>query len=418
LTLAEKILAAHAGKARVTPGDLVNVRVDLVLSNDITAPIAIREFRRIGVDRVFDPQKVVMVPDHFTPNKDILSAEQAKLVREFALEQGLVYFEVGRMGIEHVLLPEQGLVLPGDVVIGADSHTCTYGALGAFSTGMGSTDIAAAMAGGEIWMKVPPTIRFGYRGKLPQWVGGKDLILYTIGEIGVDGALYSAMEFSGEAVDMLSMEGRFTMANMAIEAGAKAGIFAVDDRTREYVRDRARRPYKAYEPDRDAEYQTVVEYDVSGLEPQVACPHSPANTKPVSQVAGVEIDQAVIGSCTNGRLEDLRIAAQVLRGRQVHPRVRCIVIPGSQSVYLEALREGLIEVFVNSGAAVSTPTCGPCLGGYMGVLAAGERCVSTTNRNFVGRMGSPESEVYLSNPAVAAASAVVGRIASPAEVVG
>lgn len=418
MTLVEKILAAHAGKARVTPGDLVNVRVDLVLSNDITAPIAIREFRRIGVDRVFDPQKVVMVPDHFTPNKDILSAEQAKLVREFALEQGLVYFEVGRMGIEHVLLPEQGLVLPGDVVIGADSHTCTYGALGAFSTGMGSTDIAAAMAGGEIWMKVPPTIRFVYRGKLPQWVGGKDLILYTIGEIGVDGALYSAMEFSGEAVDMLSMEGRFTMANMAIEAGAKAGIFAVDDRTREYVRDRARRPYKAYEPDRDAEYQTVVEYDVSGLEPQVACPHSPANTKPVSQVAGVEIDQAVIGSCTNGRLEDLRIAAQVLRGRQVHPRVRCIVIPGSQSVYLEALREGLIEVFVNSGAAVSTPTCGPCLGGYMGVLAAGERCVSTTNRNFVGRMGSPESEVYLSNPAVAAASAVVGRIASPAEVVG
>jgi 3-isopropylmalate/(R)-2-methylmalate dehydratase large subunit len=418
LTLVEKILAAHAGKARVTPGDLVNVRVDLVLSNDITAPIAIREFRRIGIDRVFDPQKVVVVPDHFTPNKDILSAEQAKLVREFALEQGLVYFEVGRMGIEHVLLPEQGLVLPGDVVIGADSHTCTYGALGAFSTGMGSTDIASAMAGGEIWMKVPPTIRFAYRGKLPQWVGGKDLILYTIGEIGVDGAFYSAMEFSGEAVDMLSMEGRFTMANMAIEAGAKAGIFAVDDRTREYVRDRARRPYKVYEMDRDAEYQRVVEYDVSGLEPQVACPHSPANTRPVGQVAGVEIDQAVIGSCTNGRLEDLRIAAQVLRGRKVHPRVRCIVIPGSQSVYLEALREGLVEVFIDSGAVVSTPTCGPCLGGYMGVLAAGERCVSTTNRNFTGRMGSPDSEVYLSNPAVAAASAVMGRITSPVEVVG
>jgi len=418
LTLVEKILAAHAGKARVTPGDLVNVRVDLVLSNDITAPIAIREFRRIGIDRVFDPQKVVMVPDHFTPNKDILSAEQAKLVREFALEQGLVYFEVGRMGIEHVLLPEQGLVLPGDVVIGADSHTCTYGALGAFSTGMGSTDIASAMAGGEIWMKVPPTIRFVYRGKLPQWVGGKDLILYTIGEIGVDGALYSAMEFSGEAVDMLSMDGRFTMANMAIEAGAKVGIFAVDDRTREYVRDRARRPYKACESDHDAEYQRVVEYDVSGLEPQVACPHSPANTKPVSQVAGVEIDQAVIGSCTNGRLEDLRIAAQVLRGKQVHPRVRCIVVPGSQSVYLEALREGLVEVFIDSGAVVSTPTCGPCLGGYMGVLAAGERCVSTTNRNYTGRMGSPESEVYLSNPAVAAASAVTGRIASPVEVAG
>ena len=418
MTLAEKILAAHAGKARVTPGELVNVRVDLVLANDITAPIAIKEFRRIGVSRVFDPQKVVMVPDHFTPNKDILSAEQAKLVRGFALEQGLVYFEVGRMGIEHVLLPEQGLVLPGDVVIGADSHTCTYGALGAFSTGMGSTDIASAMASGEIWMRVPPTIRFVYRGKLPQWVGGKDLILYTIGEIGVDGALYSAMEFSGEAVGVLSMDGRFTMANMAIEAGAKAGLFAVDDKTREYVRGRARRPYTVHESDGDADYGRVVEYDVSGLEPQVACPHSPSNTKPVSGIGRIEIDQVVIGSCTNGRLEDLRIAAQVLGGRQVHPRVRCIVIPGSQSVYLEALREGLIEAFVNSGAAVSTPTCGPCLGGYMGVLAAGERCVSTTNRNFVGRMGSPESEVYLSNPAVAAASAVAGRIASPAELVG
>ncbi len=418
MTLAEKILAAHAGKARVTPGDLVNVRVDLVLANDITAPIAIKEFRRIGVGRVFDPQRVVMVPDHFTPNKDILSAEQAKVVREFALEQGLVYFEVGRMGIEHVLLPEQGLVLPGDVVIGADSHTCTYGALGAFSTGMGSTDIASAMASGEIWMKVPTTIRFIYRGRLPQWVGGKDLILYTIGDIGVDGALYSAMEFAGEAVAMLSMDGRFTMANMAIEAGAKAGIFEVDDKTTEYVRGRARRSYKVYEPDRDADYHRVVEYDVSGLEPQVACPHTPANTKPVSEVGEVVIDQVVIGSCTNGRLEDLRIAAQVLRGRQVHPGVRCIVIPGTQSVYLEALREGLVEVFVDSGVAVSTPTCGPCLGGYMGVLAAGERCVSTTNRNFVGRMGSPESEVYLSSPAVAAASAVAGRIVSPVEVVG
>ncbi len=418
MTLAEKILAAHAGKARVTPGDLVNVRVDLVLANDITAPIAIKEFRRIGVGRVFDPQRVVMVPDHFTPNKDILSAEQAKVVREFALEQGLVYFEVGRMGIEHVLLPEQGLVLPGDVVIGADSHTCTYGALGAFSTGMGSTDIASAMASGEIWMKVPTTIRFIYRGRLPQWVGGKDLILYTIGDIGVDGALYSAMEFAGEAVAMLSMDGRFTMANMAIEAGAKAGIFEVDDKTTEYVRGRARRSYKVYEPDRDADYHRVVEYDVSGLEPQVACPHTPANTKPVSEVGEVVIDQVVIGSCTNGRLEDLRIAAQVLRGRQVHPGVRCIVIPGTQSVYLEALREGLVEVFVDSGVAVSTPTCGPCLGGYMGVLAAGERCVSTTNRNFVGRMGSPESEVYLSSPAVAAASAVAGRIVSPVEIVG
>ena len=417
MTLAEKILAAHAGKDKVTPGELINVRVDLVLSNDITAPIAIKEFQRIGVKKVFDPQKVVMVPDHFIPNKDILSAEQAKLMREFALEQGLVYFEVGRMGIEHVLLPEQGLVLPGDVVIGADSHTCTYGALGSFATGMGSTDIASAMACGEIWMKVPPTIRFVYQGKLRRWVGGKDLILYTIGNIGVDGALYAAMEFAGEAIRALSMDGRFTMANMAIEAGAKAGIFEVDDKTLEYVRPRAKRPYQVYKSDKDAQYARVIEYDVSSLEPQVAFPHIPSNTRPVSQVGEIEIDQVVIGSCTNGRLEDLQIAAQILRGRQVHPRLRCIIIPGTQHVYLEALREGLIEAFVNSGAVVSTPTCGPCLGGYMGVLAAGERCVSTTNRNFVGRMGSSESEVYLANPAVAAASAIAGRIASPEEVV-
>ncbi|MCX5992564.1 MAG: 3-isopropylmalate dehydratase large subunit [Chloroflexi bacterium] len=417
LTLAEKILAAHAGKDKVTPGELISVRVDLVLSNDITAPIAIKEFQRIGVKKVFDPQKVVMVPDHFIPNKDILSAEQAKLMREFALEQGLVYFEVGRMGIEHVLLPEQGLVLPGDVVIGADSHTCTYGALGSFATGMGSTDIASAMACGEIWMKVPPTIRFVYQGKLRRWVGGKDLILYTIGNIGVDGALYAAMEFAGEAIRVLSMDGRFTMANMAIEAGAKAGIFEVDDKTLEYVRPRAKRPYQVYKSDKDARYARVIEYDVSSLEPQVAFPHIPSNTRPVSQVGEIEIDQVVIGSCTNGRFEDLQIAAQILRGRQVHPRLRCVIIPGTQHVYLEALREGLIEAFVNSGAVVSTPTCGPCLGGYMGVLAAGERCVSTTNRNFVGRMGSSESEVYLANPAVAAASAIAGRIASPEEVV-
>lgn len=417
MTLAEKILAAHAGKDKVTPGELISVRVDLVLSNDITAPIAIKEFQRIGVKKVFDPQKVVMVPDHFIPNKDILSAEQAKLMREFALEQGLVYFEVGRMGIEHVLLPEQGLVLPGDVVIGADSHTCTYGALGSFATGMGSTDIASAMACGEIWMKVPPTIRFVYQGKLRRWVGGKDLILYTIGNIGVDGALYAAMEFAGEAIRVLSMDGRFTMANMAIEAGAKAGIFEVDDKTLEYVRPRAKRPYQVYKSDKDARYARVIEYDVSSLEPQVAFPHIPSNTRPVSQVGEIEIDQVVIGSCTNGRFEDLQIAAQILRGRQVHPRLRCVIIPGTQHVYLEALREGLIEAFVNSGAVVSTPTCGPCLGGYMGVLAAGERCVSTTNRNFVGRMGSSESEVYLANPAVAAASAIAGRIASPEEVV-
>ncbi len=416
MTLVEKILAAHTGRKKVTPGEFVNVAVDLVLANDITAPIAIREFRQIGAGKVFNPQKVVMVPDHFVPNKDIASAEQAKLMREFAREQGVIYFEVGEMGIEHVLLPEQGLVLAGDVVIGADSHTCTYGALGAFATGMGSTDIAAAMATGDIWMKVPPTMKLVYHGVKGKWVGGKDLILYTIGDIGVDGALYSAMEFTGEAIDALSMDGRFTMANMAIEAGAKAGIFRVDDKTLAYMEPRARRPHTVYEPDSDAEYSRVIEYDVSSLEPQVALPHLPANTRPVSQVGDVAINQAVIGSCTNGRLEDLRLAAGILKGRKVCQGVRCIIIPGSQQVYLDALTEGLIEVFIRAGAAVSTPTCGPCLGGHMGVLASGEKCISTTNRNFVGRMGSPESEVYLANPAVAAASAITGRITSPEEV--
>jgi 3-isopropylmalate/(R)-2-methylmalate dehydratase large subunit len=416
LTLAEKILTAHSDKKEVSPGEFINVRVDLVMANDITAPIAIREFQRIGVDKVFDPNKVVMVPDHFVPNKDVASAEQAKLMREFAREQGIIYFEVGEMGIEHVLLPEQGLVLPGEVVIGADSHTCTYGALGAFATGMGSTDIAAAMATGDIWIKVPPTIKLIYQGSLGEWVSGKDLILYTIGNIRVDGALYSAMEFTGEAIDALSIDSRFTMANMAIEAGAKAGIFGVDNKTQLYVKSRAQRPYLVYEPDNDSEYSKVLEYDVSLLEPQVALPHSPANTKPVSQVGNIEINQAVIGSCTNGRLEDMRIAAQILKGRKVHPGVRCIIIPGSQQVYLDALTEGLIEIFIKAGAVVSTPTCGPCLGGHMGVLADGERCVSTTNRNFVGRMGSPKSEVYLANPAVAAASAIMGKIASPEEI--
>jgi 3-isopropylmalate/(R)-2-methylmalate dehydratase large subunit len=418
LTLAEKILAAHSGKDKVSPGEFINVRVDLVLSNDITAPLSIKEFQRLGVNRVYGPKRVVMVPDHFCPNKDILSAEQAKMMREFARQYDLLYFEVGRMGIEHVLLPEQGLVLPGEVVVGADSHTCTYGALGAFATGMGSTDIAVAMAIGEIWMKVPPTIKFVYHGKLGKWVGGKDLILYTIGNIGVDGALYSVMEFTGEAIDALSMDGRFTMANMAIEAGAKAGVFRVDGKTRRYVKGRANRSYTAYEPDDDAEYARVIEYDVSKLEPQIALPHLPSNVKPVSQVVDIKIDQVVIGSCTNGRLDDLRLAAKILKGRQVNPEIRCIIIPGTQQVYLDALHEGLIETFIKAGAVVSTPTCGPCLGGYMGVLAAGERCVSTTNRNFVGRMGSPQSEVYLANPAVAAASAVVGRIASPAEIAG
>ena len=417
MTLVEKILAAHTDKKKVSPGEFINVRPDLILANDITAPIAIKEFQRIGVKRVFDPKKIVMVADHFVPNKDIASAEQVKLMREFAYEQGIIYFDVGQMGIEHALLPEQGLVLPGDAVIGADSHTVTYGALGAFATGMGSTDVAAAMATGDIWMKVPPTIKLIYQGSLPKWVGGKDLILYTIGNIGIDGALYSAMEFTGEAIEALPIDGRFTMANMAVEAGAKAGIFRVDSKTLDYIKPRAKRPYTVYESD-DADYSQVIEYDVSSLEPQVALPPSPANTKPVSQVGNIEIDQAVIGSCTNGRLGDLQVAAQILRGRKVHPRVRCIIIPATQQVYLDALNEGLIEAFIRAGAVVSTPTCGPCLGGHMGILAAGERCISTTNRNFVGRMGSPKSEVYLSNPAVAAASAIMGRIASPEEVMG
>jgi 3-isopropylmalate/(R)-2-methylmalate dehydratase large subunit len=422
-TLSGKLLAAHCGREKVSSGEFIGAGVDLVLANDITAPLAIEEFQRLGVSGVFDPRKVVMVPDHFCPNKDIQSAEQAKLMREFAKEQGLVYFEVGRMGIEHVLLPEQGLVLPEQVIVGADSHTCTYGALGAFATGMGSTDIAVAMATGEIWMKVPPTIKFIYHGKLPRWVGGKDLILYTIGDIGVDGALYSVMEFTGEAIDELDMDGRFTMANMAIEAGAKAGIFHVDDKTEEYLHHAiANRvsPVIASEAkqsrsDEDAQYAGIYEYDVSKIEPQVAFPHLPSNTKPISQVGEIRLDQVVIGGCTNGRIGDLRAAAGIIKDRKIHPDLRCIILPGSQQVYLEALKEGLIEIFIEAGAVVSTPTCGPCLGGHMGVLAAGERCLSTTNRNFVGRMGSPESEVYLSNPAVAAASAILGRIAGPEE---
>jgi 3-isopropylmalate/(R)-2-methylmalate dehydratase large subunit len=417
-TIAEKILSAHAGHT-VAAGDLVEVQVDVVLANDITAPIAIREFERIGVDKVFDPGKVVLVPDHFAPNKDIKAAEQCRQLREFARAQGVTnYFEVGRMGIEHVLLPEQGLVLPGDVVVGADSHTCTYGALGAFATGMGSTDIAVAMATGSIWMRVPQTIRVNYDGQLRPWVGGKDLILHTIGLIGVDGARYQSIEFAGPAIASLPMSGRFTMSNMAIEAGGKAGLFAVDHATKQYLQSRAKRPYQPVDADADAPYASVVDVDVSDIEPQVAFPHLPSNVRPISQVGTVSIDQAVIGSCTNGRWDDLIVAADVLRGRQVHPDVRCIIIPGTQDIYKRAVREGLVEAFVDAGAVFSTPTCGPCLGGYMGVLAAGERCISTTNRNFVGRMGHRESEVYLANPAVAAASAVLGRIAGPEEVVG
>lgn len=418
MTITEKILAAHAGKESVKPGELINSKVDIVLGNDITAPVAIKEFEKIGVPDVFDKEKVALIPDHFTPNKDIKSAEQAKMLREFAKKHNLTnYFEVGRMGIEHCLLPEQGIVLPGDVVIGADSHTCTYGALGAFSTGVGSTDMAAAMASGEVWFKVPESIKFVFNGdRLNKWVSGKDLILYAIGDIGVDGALYEAMEFTGPAIRNLSMDGRFTMANMAIEAGAKNGIIAPDQTTIDYVESRAKRPYKIYESDDDATYARVIEYDVADIEPQVAFPHLPENTKPISEVGTVEIDQAVIGSCTNGRIEDLRIAAQVLQGHEVHPDVRAVVFPGTQNIYKQAMKEGLFEIFIDAGVAVSTPTCGPCLGGHMGILAKGERSIATTNRNFVGRMGHPESEVYLSNPAIAAASAILGRIASPEEV--
>jgi 3-isopropylmalate/(R)-2-methylmalate dehydratase large subunit len=415
-TIAEKILSAHV-EGEVQAGDLAEVQVDLVLANDITAPISIREFERIGVGQVFDPDKIALVPDHFAPNKDIKAAEQCLQMHRFARNQEITnYFQVGRMGIEHVLLPQQGLALPGDVIVGADSHTCTYGAVGAFATGMGSTDIAVAMATGSIWMKVPETIYIHYSGKLPPWVGGKDLILKTIGTIGVEGARYQAIEFAGPAITTLPMSGRFTMANMAIEAGGKAGLFAVDEAARAYLDRRAPRAYTAYEADADARYSRVVEIDVSKMEPQVAFPHLPSNARPISEVGTVYVDQAVIGSCTNGRWDDLVLAAKVLEGHEIHPNVRCIIIPGTQEIYLRAVREGLAELFVSAGAVFSTPTCGPCLGGYMGVLAAGERCISTTNRNFVGRMGHRESEVYLAGPAVAAASAVLGRIAAPEEV--
>jgi len=417
MTISEKILAKHAGQSSVRPDDLIEANVDFALGNDITAPIAIEAFRRSGAKRVFDPERVALIPDHFAPNKDIASAMQIKVLREFSREQHLLHFyEVGRMGVEHALLPEQGLVLPGDVVIGADSHTCTYGALGAFATGVGSTDLAAAMITGKIWFKVPASIKFVFRGKRKPWVGGKDLILYTIGRIGVDGARYKAMEFVGEVIEALPMADRFTMSNMAIEAGAKVGIIAPDGITEDYVKERAKRPYEFYRSDEDAVYESVYDWDVSELEPMVALPHSPQNVKPVTELPEIEIDQVVVGSCTNGRLEDLRQAAEVLKGKKVAPNVRCMIIPATQWIYQQAMREGLFEIFLNAEAAVSTPTCGPCLGGHMGILAAGERAVATTNRNFVGRMGHVESEVYLSNPAVAAASAIVGRIAHPDEV--
>ncbi|MHB8173991.1 MAG: 3-isopropylmalate dehydratase large subunit [Nitrospirota bacterium] len=416
MTITEKILAFHCGKKEIAPGELINAKVDVVLANDITAPISIKEFRKSGAKKVFDKTRIVLVPDHFTPNKDIQSAEQSKLLREFAKEHGLTnYFEVGRMGIEHALLPEQGIAVSGDVIIGADSHTCTYGGLGAFATGVGSTDVAAAMITGEIWFKVPESIKFVYYGKLRKWVSGKDLILHTIGDIGVDGALYKAMEFTGETIERMDMSGRLTMANMAIEAGGKNGIIAPDDITKDYESGRARRRPKFYKSDKKAEYAEVREYDCSKLEPQVACPHLPENTRGVSELSHININQSVVGSCTNGRIEDLRVAAKVLKGRKVHPDVRMIIIPATQAIYKQAMKEGLFDIFVDAQAAVSTPTCGPCLGGHMGILAKGERSIATTNRNFVGRMGHPESEVYLANPAIAAASAVLGRIGSPDE---
>jgi 3-isopropylmalate/(R)-2-methylmalate dehydratase large subunit len=417
MTMTQKILAHHAGLDSVKGGQLIKAKLDMVLGNDITTPVAIKEFRRIGINKVFDVNKIAIVPDHFTPNKDIKSAQQVKFIREFSKEMGIVnFFEVGQMGVEHALLPEKGLVVPGDVVIGADSHTCTYGALGAFSTGIGSTDMAAGMATGEAWFKVPEAIKFILKGKPGKWVSGKDVILHIIGMIGVDGALYKSMEFVGSGIGELSMDDRFTMANMAIEAGGKNGIFEVDEKTIEYVRKHSSKPYKIYRADEDAEYVKTYEIDLSLIKPTVAFPHLPENTRTIDQVGNIKIDQVVIGSCTNGRIGDLRVAAEVLRGKKIHPDVRCIIIPATQKIWKQAMKEGLFDIFIDAGAAVSTPTCGPCLGGHMGILAKGEKAVATTNRNFVGRMGDPESEVYLASPAIAAASAVAGRIASPEEV--
>ncbi len=415
-TIAEKILGAHMGRD-VSSGELIEVGVDIALGNDITTPLAIVEFEKLGLESVFDRDRVVLVPDHFAPNKDVRAAQQCKVLREFAKKYSITnYFEVGRMGIEHALLPEAGLVLPGDIIIGADSHTCTYGALGAFATGVGSTDLAAVMATGQIWFMVPESIKFIYNGSCQKWVGGKDLILYTIGQIGVEGANYAAMEFCGVVISSLPMSDRFTMSNMAIEAGGKAGLIAPDHITMDYVAKRAKREYKIFASDKDARYKAIYEFDCSRIEPQVAFPHLPSNTKPISQVGDIKIDQGIIGSCTNGRIEDLRMAASVLKGRKVHPEVRLIVIPATQKIYQLAIKEGLIDIFIEAQAVVSTPTCGPCLGGHMGILAEGEKAIATTNRNFVGRMGHSKSEVYLSNPAVAAASCIKGRIASPEEV--
>ena len=415
MTMTQKILAAHAHLESVEAGQLIEADLDLVLGNDITSPVAIKEMEKMKVDGVFDKDKIALVPDHFVPNKDIKSAEHCKCVREFAYRNQITnYFEVGEMGIEHALLPEKGLVVAGDVVIGADSHTCTYGALGAFSTGVGSTDMAAGMATGKAWFKVPSAIRVTLTGSLPKWVSGKDVILHLIGKIGVDGALYKSLEFAGDGVSSLCMDDRFTIANMAIEAGAKNGIFPVDDQALSYIKEHSSKTPVVYEADADAVYDEEITIDLSSLRPTVAFPHLPENTKTIDEITDkIKIDQVVIGSCTNGRIEDIRCAAEVLRGRHVAKGIRCIIIPATQAIYLQAMEEGLLKIFIEAGAIVSTPTCGPCLGGYMGVLAEGERCVSTTNRNFVGRMGHVNSEIYLASPAVAAASAVTGTISWP-----
>ena len=414
MTMAEKILAAHAGLEEVVPGQLIECNLDLVLSNDVTAPIAIKEFKKIGVEKVFDPTKIALVPDHYVPNKDIKSAEQAKMTRDFAREQGIThYYEVGCMGVEHALLPEQGDVGAGDLIIGADSHTCTYGALGAFSTGVGSTDAAVGYATGKAWFKVPESLLFNVEGELRPGVTGKDIILHIIGMIGVDGALYQAMEFRGSAIEGLTMDERLSISNMAIEAGGKAGLIPVDDVTRKYMDGRTERPYTEYHSDPDAVYAKVYNINAQDIVPTVAFPHLPSNTRPASEARDIVIQQSVIGSCTNGRIEDMRQAAAVLKGHKVHRDVRCIIIPATQQVYRQCIKEGLMDIFLDANCAVSTPTCGPCLGGYMGILAAGERSIATTNRNFVGRMGDPTSEVYLSSPAVAAASAVLGHIGLP-----
>ena len=416
MTMTQKILAAHAGLHEVKAGQLIEADLDLVLGNDITSPVAINEMKKMTKQTVFDKDKIALVMDHFIPNKDIKSAENCKCCRDFACRHEITnYFDVGEMGIEHALLPEKGLVVAGDAVIGADSHTCTYGALGAFSTGVGSTDMAAGMVTGKAWFKVPSAIRFELVGKPGKWVSGKDVILHIIGMIGVDGALYKSMEFTGEGIKNLSMDDRFTICNMAIEAGGKNGIFPVDELAIQYMKEHSKREFTVYEADEDAEYEETYTIDLSQLKPTVAFPHLPENTKTIDQVGDIAIDQVVIGSCTNGRMDDMRIAAQVMKGRKVAKNVRCIVIPATQAIYLQSLKEGLLEIFIEAGAVVSTPTCGPCLGGYMGILAAGERCVSTTNRNFVGRMGHVDSEVYLASPAVAAASAVTGKISCPCE---